>query len=112
MFRDRYAVPDTQGRLSFEHSLRPLHHDGHMRFRGHTITFGIAWARQQVMTLDKGGWLEFYPIPHGELVPTLPLPEQRNINITKLGQLIAGDRKYLPHGVEARSKSHRSSDKS
>lgn len=114
MLRDRYAVPDAQGRLSFEHSLRPLHHDGHMRFRGHTITFGVAWAWQQVMILDKGGWLEFYLIPHGELVATLPmpLPQQRNINITKLGKFIAGDRKHLPHGVEARSKSHRSSDKS
>lgn len=112
MLRDRYAVPDVHGRLSFEHSIRPIHAYGQIRFRGHAIVFGSIWARHEMMILDKGGWLEFYLIPHGELVATLPmpLPEQHTVNITKLGTFIAGDRKHLPHGVEA--KPHRSSDKS
>lgn len=114
MLRDRYAVPDAQGRLSFEHSVRKVHYYGQIRFRGHAIVFGIAWAWQEMMILDKGGWLEFYLIPHGELVATLPmpLPEQFTVNITKLGKFIAGDRKHLPHGVEARPKPHHLSDKS
>lgn len=114
MLRDRYAVPDVQGRLSFEHSIRRVHYYGQIRFRGHAIVFGSVWAWHEIMILDKGGWLEFYLIPHGELVATLPmpLPEQHTVNITKLGKFIAGDRKHLPHGVEVKPKPHRLSDQS
>lgn len=113
MLRDRYALPDEHGRLSFEHNLRQCHQYGQIRFRAHAIVFGTVWAWQRMMIIDKGGWLEFYLLPHGELVATLPLPlpDEFNINVTKRGTFIAGDRKRLPHGVEPRSRPYTVSGK-
>lgn len=66
------------------------------------------------MIIDEGSHLEFYLIPHGELVATfkLPLPDQRNINIKKLGSFVIGDSMRLPSGIEDRRKSTSVSDKS
>lgn len=107
MLRDRYAAPDEHGRLSFEHSIRPLHRGGHIRFRSHAITFGHPWAGHELLIIDKGGWIEFYLVPHGELVATigLPLPEKYTLNISKHGTFINGNRRNLPHGVESRKPS-------
>ncbi|TGD08606.1 DDE-type integrase/transposase/recombinase [Brevibacterium sp. S111] len=111
---DRYTTTDDRGRLDFEYATRPLHAHGFITYRGHTITFGKVWEGHKLMIIDKGTHLEFYLIPHGELVATLDLPltESRNINIKRHGRFIAGDNMRLPSGVEDRRKSTPVSDKS
>lgn len=110
---DRYTTTDDRGRLDFEYATRPIHAHGFITYRSHTITFGTVWEGHKLMIIDKGAQLEFYLIPHGELVATLDLPliESRNINIKRHGQFIAGNNMRLPSGVEDRRKSTPVSEK-
>ncbi|EKU45334.1 DDE-type integrase/transposase/recombinase [Brevibacterium casei] len=110
---DRYATTDDRGHLSFEHTVRRLHKHGFILFRKHPILFGMVWEGHELMIIDKGSHLEFYLIPHGELVAILdlPLPETKSLNITRDGRFVNGDNLRLPAGVEDRRKSRRVSDK-
>ncbi|MGO1347761.1 MAG: hypothetical protein ACTMIL_02850, partial [Brevibacterium aurantiacum] len=81
--------------------VRALHCGGHFKFRKHVIVFGSPWTGHQVPITDHGGHLEFYLIPHGELVATLDLPLLRQYNISKVGRFVNRDRKHLPSGVES-----------
>lgn len=73
----------------------------------------MVWEGHELMIIDKGSHLEFYLIPHGELVAILdlPLPETKSLNITRDGRFVNGDNLRLPAGVEDRRKSRRVSDK-
>ncbi|WP_453984832.1 hypothetical protein [Brevibacterium casei] len=57
--------------------------------------------------------LEFYLVPHGELIATidLPLSKQRHLNVIKIGRFVNGDRGHLPSGVESLRKTHPVSEK-